>query len=128
AHAHVGGEGLEVGWGGGGGRGEGGYGPGATPAAAPLLWERALAAGAQPVGREAWNVLRVEAGVVWHGVDVDASTLVMEAPLETAYSLSKGCYIGQEAIAPVTYPGPVNREIVEFRVPDGRSPAPLALA
>jgi len=91
------------------------------------VWERALAAGARPVGREAWNVLRVEAGVVWHGVDVDASTLVMEAPLESAYSLSKGCYIGQEVIARVTYRGHVNRKIVGFRFPDARIPAPGAI-
>jgi folate-binding protein YgfZ len=92
----------------------------------PGVWDRALAAGARPVGREAWNVLRVEAGVVWHGADVDASTLVMEAPLESAYSLGKGCYIGQEVIARVTYRGHVNRKIVGFRFPDVRLPAPGA--
>src|SRR5262245_5512893 len=125
-HAHFAGNGLEV-------RvvrseetGEDGYDLWASPAAAPLLWERALAAGARPVGAEAWNVLRVEAGVVWRGVDVDASTHVMEAPLETGYSLSKGCYIGQEVIARVTYRGHVNRKIVGFRFPDGRIPDPGA--
>jgi folate-binding protein YgfZ len=87
------------------------------------LWERALAAGAQPVGREAWNVLRVEAGVVWHGVDVDESTLLLEAPLDHAYSLNKGCYIGQEVVARIMYRGHVNRKIVGFRFPDTRIPA-----
>ncbi len=87
------------------------------------LWERALAAGARPVGREAWNVLRVEAGVVWYGVDVDASTLLLEAPLEQAYSLTKGCYVGQEVVARVTYRGHVNRKIVGFLFPDQRVPA-----
>lgn len=106
--------------------GEEGYDLWASPAALPRLWERAVAAGAQPVGREAWNVLRVEAGVVRHGVDVDASTLVVEAPLEHAYSLSKGCYIGQEVIARVTYRGHVNRKIVGFAFPDVRVPAPGA--
>jgi folate-binding protein YgfZ len=90
------------------------------------LWERAIAAGAQPVGREAWNVLRVEAGVVWHGVDVDESTLLLEAPLEDAYSLNKGCYIGQEVVARISYRGHVNRKIVGFRFPDARIPAPGA--
>ncbi len=106
--------------------GEEGYDLWASPGALPLLWERAVAAGAQPVGREAWNVLRVEAGVVWHGVDVDASTLIMEAPLEHAYSLTKGCYIGQEVVARVSYRGHVNRKIAGFAFLDARLPAPGA--
>src|SRR5262249_7213244 len=82
-----------------------------APAAVATLWERVLSAGAHPVGRDAWNVLRVEAGVVWPGVDVDASTLLLEAPLEHVYSLTKGCYVGQETVARVTYRGHVNRKI-----------------
>lgn len=106
--------------------GEEGYDLWASPAALPRLWELAVTAGARPVGREAWNVLRVEAGVVRHGIDVDASTLVVEAPLEHVYSLSKGCYIGQELIARVTYRGHVNRKIVGIAFPDARIPAPGA--
>jgi len=84
------------------------------------VWERLGHLGAQPVGREAWNVLRIEAGVVWHGVDVDATTLLLEAPLERTYSLTKGCYVGQEVVARITYRGHVNRKIVGFRFPDRR--------
>ncbi|MGH7318003.1 MAG: aminomethyltransferase family protein [Candidatus Rokuibacteriota bacterium] len=87
------------------------------------LWERALSLGVQPVGRQAWNILRVEAGVVWHGVDVDASTLLLEAPLEHTYSLNKGCYIGQEVVARIIYRGHVNRKIVGFVFPAARCPA-----
>jgi folate-binding protein YgfZ len=86
------------------------------------LWERLVANGAMPVGREAWNVLRVEAGVVWYGVDVDATTLLLEAPLEDVYSLTKGCYIGQEVVARITYRGHVNRKIVGLSFPDSRIP------
>ncbi len=85
-------------------------------------WERAVAAGARPVGREAWNVRRVEAGRVAYGVDVDATTLLLETPLEDAYSLTKGCYVGQEVVARITYRGHVNRKIVGFRFPDARRP------
>jgi len=60
-------------------------------------------------------------------VDVDASTLLLEAPLEDAYSLNKGCYVGQEVVARVTYRGHVNRRIVGFRFPDARIPAPGAI-
>jgi folate-binding protein YgfZ len=84
------------------------------------MWERLGGLGAQAVGREAWNILRIEAGVVWHGVDVDATTLLLEAPLERTYSLTKGCYVGQEVVARITYRGHVNRKVVGFRFPDRR--------
>lgn len=103
--------------------GEDGYDLWAPVGALASLSERAVGAGVRPVGREAWNVLRVEAGVVWYGVDVDASTLLLEAPLEQAYSLTKGCYVGQEVVARITYRGHVNRKIVGFSFPDARIPA-----
>ncbi|HEV8676124.1 MAG TPA: aminomethyltransferase family protein [Methylomirabilota bacterium] len=106
--------------------GEEGYDLWVGRAALGTLWERVLAAGAQPIGREAWNVLRVEAGVVWYGVDVDASTLLLEAPLDHAFVLTKGCYIGQEVVARITYRGHVNRKIVGFVFPDRRLPVPGA--
>jgi folate-binding protein YgfZ len=105
------------------GSGEEGYDLWApVPSLAPL-WQRLTAAGARPVGREAWNVLRVEAGFVWVGADVDASTLLLEAPLDSSYSLTKGCYIGQEIVARITYRGHVNRKIVGLELADERIPA-----
>ena len=83
-------------------------------------------AGARPIGREAWDVLRLEAGEVRYGVDVDGSTLLLEAPLDHAYSMNKGCYLGQEVVARVTYRGHVNRKIVGFRFADARVPSPGA--
>jgi len=106
--------------------GEEGYDLWVAPEGLASLWERVVAAGAQPVGREAWNVLRVEAGVVRYGVDVDAGTLLLEAPLDDAYVLDKGCYLGQEVVARITYRGHVNRKVVGFRFPDARIPAPGA--
>ena len=87
------------------------------------LWDRLREAGARPVGRDAWDILRVEAGVVRYGADVDASTLLLEAPLADAYSLNKGCYLGQEVVARITYRGHVNRKIVGFRFGDASVPA-----
>jgi folate-binding protein YgfZ len=98
----------------------------APTAALDPLWDRLGEAGARPVGRDAWDVLRVEAGVVRHGVDVDAGTLLPEAPLRDAYSLTKGCYLGQEVVARITYRGHVNRTIVGLRFDDARLPPPGA--
>ncbi len=85
-------------------------------------WDRLRAAGATPVGRAAWEILRVEAGVVRAGVDVDPGMLLLEAPLEDAYSLGKGCYLGQEVVARVTYRGHVNRKLVGIRLEGARVP------
>jgi folate-binding protein YgfZ len=103
--------------------GEEGYDLWTGPELLGRLWDRLLEAGARPVGRDAWEALRVEAGVVRYGVDVDAGTLLLEAPLPDSYSLSKGCYLGQEVVARITYRGHVNRKIVGFRFADARVPA-----
>lgn len=79
------------------------------------LWERLAdsgrAHGVSPVGHAAWNVLRVEAGVPWYGPDVDEEVLLLETSLEQSYSLTKGCYVGQEVVARITYRGHVNRKL-----------------
>jgi aminomethyltransferase len=102
--------------------GEEGYDVWVEPAGLARLWDGLVAAGAQPIGREAWDVLRLEAGGVRYGIDVDGSTLILEAPLPDAYSLNKGCYLGQEVVARITYRGHVNRKIVGFRLADPRVP------
>ena len=106
--------------------GEDGYDLWAPTAGLAVLWDRLRDAGARPVGRAAWDVLRLEAGGVRHGVDVDASTLLLETSLDQAYSLNKGCYLGQEVVARITYRGHVNRKIVGFRFDDARLPEPGA--
>lgn len=68
--------------------------------------------GTKPVGFDALNVHRVEAGIPRYGVDMDETNLPLEANLDRAISLNKGCYIGQEIIARTTYLGHVNRKLV----------------
>src|SRR5439155_18343 len=51
-----------------------------------------------------------------------AASLLPEASLPAASSLQKGCYIGQEVLARITYRGHVNRQIVGFRLSDDRVP------
>jgi glycine cleavage system T protein len=106
--------------------GEEGYDLWTAPRGLERLWQQLREAGAQPVGREAWDVLRLEAGVVRYGVDVDGSTLLLEASLPDAFSLNKGCYLGQEVVARITYRGHVNRKIVGFRLADAKLPVPGA--
>ncbi len=75
-----------------------------------------LAIGATPIGREAWNTLRIEAGRPRAGVDMDETTIALEARMESAISFTKGCYEGQEVIARATYQGHMNRLLVGFRI------------
>ena len=61
---------------------------------------------ARPVGLEALDVLRIEAGVPAFGIDIDTDTIPLEAGLESrAISFTKGCYVGQELIVRVTQRG-----------------------
>ena len=65
-----------------------------------------------PVGFNALNIRRVEAGIPWYEFDMDEKTLPLEAGLEkNAISLTKGCYIGQESVARITYRGQVQRKL-----------------
>ncbi len=71
--------------------------------------EAIVAAGARPVGLDALDVLRVEAGTPWFGHDLDQTTLLPELPFEALVSTTKGCYIGQEVIVRIRDRGHVNR-------------------
>lgn len=68
-------------------------------------WNSATEGGARPAGLFALNVLRVEAGVPWYGVDMDENTNPLEAGMEDAISYRKGCYVGREAITRIHHLG-----------------------
>jgi tRNA-modifying protein YgfZ len=75
------------------------------------------AAGAQPVGEEVAEVLRVEHGRPRYGVDLDDATIPQEAGLnERAVSFTKGCYVGQETVARLFYKGRPNRQLRGLRL------------
>jgi len=79
---------------------------------APALRERLLAAGVPEVGETAAEVLRIEAGIPKYGVDMDESTIPLEANLEATHiSHNKGCYVGQEIIARIHARGHTNRAL-----------------
>ncbi|MBI3811535.1 MAG: aminomethyl transferase family protein [Nitrospirae bacterium] len=80
-------------------------------------WNRLLQIGdphgLQPVGLEALNSLRIEAGIPNYGIDMDESNFPMEAGLEArAISYTKGCYIGQETIARADAQGQMNKRLM----------------
>ena len=82
---------------------------------AKSLWD-ALHAGSRPVGYDALEMLRIEAGIPRYGIDMDETNVVTEAALDDAVSYTKGCYVGQEIIARIKYRGHVAKRLsgIEF--------------
>lgn len=67
--------------------------------------------GILPAGQRALNMLRVEAGIPWYGVDMDEDRIVLEVGLDQAISFNKGCYLGQEVVERVSARGHMNRQL-----------------
>jgi len=91
----------------------------ALEAARSYLHER----GAVPVGLDAYETARVEAGVPRFGSDITPENFPAEAGiLDRAVSFEKGCYPGQETVARMHYRGHPNRTLHRFAV-EGAPPA-----
>jgi aminomethyltransferase len=71
---------------------------------------------------EAYEALRVEAGLPAPGREVSAEAIPLEVGLWEAVSFHKGCYIGQEIIARMESRGKLARQLVGVRL-DGPAEA-----
>lgn len=87
---------------------------------APALWaalcQHRPALAVHSVGWNALNVRRLEAGIPWWGEELNSSLVPLEARLDHAISLQKGCYVGQEIIARIDARGHVNNLLAGFFV------------
>lgn len=87
-------------------------------------WLRLEEAGAAPVGLGVWETLRIEAGLPAFGVDMDGTTIPVEAGLaDRAFDHDKGCYTGQEVIVRIRHRGRVNWHLRALRFGES-APAP----
>lgn len=93
------------------------------PSAAAAL-EALRGAGAAPLTEEAYEDLRVRAGLARDGVDFTDAYLPQEAALERAVHFEKGCYLGQEAVA-MTQRGRVRRRLRHLRFEGEAVPGPV---
>ncbi len=87
-----------------------------TPAASkPTVWEQLLTVGGPmgltPCGPEAWESLRIEAGIPRDGVDVTEEVLLPETGLDRVVSTTKGCYLGQEFVVRIRDRGQVTQRL-----------------
>jgi glycine cleavage system T protein len=79
--------------------------------------------GLKPFGTEAREMLRMEAGLPKAGPDLNEDIVPPEANLEgKAFSLSKGCYPGQEVVARMDTYGSVRRHLVGLVLKDAVVP------
>ena len=90
---------------------------------APALWRALLAAGAAPCGLAARDTLRLEAGLLLHGADMDETVNPIEAGLRRFVRLDRD-FCGAEALRSAVERG-VERTLAAFRAAErGPSPRP----
>src|SRR5207237_3609484 len=91
---------------------------------AAALTRALLDHGATPAGAEAWELLRVEAGLPRFGCELDENRAVFEVGrTKQADSYTKGCYLGQEPIVMARDRGHANRTLLGLKV-EGEGPLP----
>ncbi len=71
--------------------------------------------GLEPLAEDAQEVLRIEAFLPLHGIDMTDRNFPAEARLERAVSYTKGCFIGQEIVARIRSRGAVKRFLAQIR-------------
>lgn len=70
----------------------------------PEVWRALLDAGAKPCGLGARDVLRLEAGNVLYGHEIDEETTPLEAGLDWVVKPEKGAFLGSDALAELRVP------------------------
>jgi folate-binding protein YgfZ len=86
------------------------------PSQSPAAQKSLAAAGAQPVGDEAFELLRIASGMPRYGQDIRERDLPQETNQDRALNFSKGCYIGQEIVERIRSRGAVHRNFIGFRL------------
>ena len=72
-------------------------------------------AGAQAIGADTLEILRVEAGIARFGLDMDETSVIPETNLDDAISYAKGCYVGQEIIVRIKHRGHPAKKLTALR-------------
>lgn len=90
-----------------------------SPQEAPLVWRLLLKHGQdfglKPCGLAARDSLRLEAGMLLHGCDIDENTSPLEAGLDWAVDFSKDDFIGKSVLLSQQLSG-VNKRLLGFRL------------
>ena len=73
------------------------------------LLDRGSAVGLRPIGLAARDTLRLEAGYLLYGADIDEQTNPLEAGIGWVVNWDKGPFIGREALVAIRASGPTRR-------------------
>ena len=88
------------------------------------VWKELTAAGAVPIGIEAYEAVRVEAGEPSSGRELGEAYNPLETGLWGSISFTKGCYIGQEVIARLDTYQKVQKHLVSLSFSPGARVTP----
>jgi folate-binding protein YgfZ len=86
--------------------------------------ETGSAYSAQWVGTQAYEVIRIEAGIPRYGIDITEDNLILETGLNHAVSFNKGCYLGQEVVERIRSRGHVNKNLTGLVI-NGEKPVTI---
>jgi aminomethyltransferase len=101
--------------------------PTQEPSVRQQLLKEGSSIGLKAVSPEAFDLLRIEAGIPWPGMDIDETVVFNELGREDWVSYTKGCFVGQEIVARIKYRAHPPRVFKGFllqgtEVPPRRSP------
>ena len=85
------------------------------------VWGAPIAEGAGDAPAQAAELLRIRAGFLKYGIDVDEDHFPFETPLAKMLDYQKGCYVGQEPVFRVHSQGNAARTLRGITV-DGTAP------
>ncbi|MEE9325016.1 MAG: aminomethyltransferase family protein [Dehalococcoidia bacterium] len=78
--------------------------------------------GIKPMGREAYEILRIEGGIPEYGKELSEDINPLEARLDSSISFTKGCYVGQEVVARLNTYKKVQKYLVGIQFDADSSP------
>jgi folate-binding protein YgfZ len=93
----------------------------------PEFQQALEAVGAQPIGEDTFEILRVEAGIARFGIDMDETSVIPETNLDDAVSFTKGCYVGQEIIVRIKHRGHPAKKLTGLRFETDQQVEPGAI-
>lgn len=96
----------------------------ATAGALLDCWNSIVECGVRPAGLMALQVLRIEAGIPWYGLDADARVAPWEIGLDALISEAKRGYVGQEAVARARERGEPARRLRGLTLSASQPPRP----
>ena len=83
-------------------------------ASGDAIWTALVEQGAEPVGTDVLDLVRIENGIPAYGAELNEDHNPLEAGLKDFISFNKGCYVGQEVVARLDTYDKVQRHLVRL--------------